>query len=74
MNPLYEEKKKMWNKAGIDFNKPIYKKDSDEEYEAVRWNYIQPLKKEIGGFAIAVAKKGDMDGGAWDIADKYENR
>ena len=64
-----EEREKMWEELGIDYTKPIYDKETGEEFSAVRVNYIM---KKNGKFAIAIIG-GKYPEGMWVLADKYRN-
>lgn len=64
-----EERIEMWKELGIDYTKPIYDKETGEEFSAVRVNYIM---KKNGKFLIAIFGEKYPEG-MWVLADKYRN-
>ena len=64
-----EDRKELWKELGIDYEKPIYDKETGEKYSSFGVNYIE---KKNGIFAIGII--GDKyPNGMWVLADKYAN-
>ena len=64
-----EDKKELWEEIGIDYKKPIYDKETNEEFFAIGVNYI---KKENGKILIGLLS-GKYGDGEWVLSDSFRN-
>ena len=65
-----EERKALWSELGLDYSKPIYDKETNEEFFAIGVNYIKKDENDKILIALLNGKYGD---GEWVFAENFRN-